>query len=301
MIPDTESAFGHYRPNVFFRSIISFAQNTPHNWFGQQLAQLVRKLVLWRAELPIDMAVGPIKMRCYLRDNNSEKKFVFMPWRFDKRERQLLVDSLPRNGVFVDIGANVGIYTLTAATHLGSRGRIVSLEPNPPAFGRLCFNLTATELGCSDWPTVDALQIGVGAATGEIELHLDPRNLGGSSIAAHAATFAGGNSGGVVRITCKPLLTILEEQVISRIDVLKIDIEGAEDIALLPYLLEAPDAQLPKYMIIENSERLWKLDLVGALGRRGYTVKMRSRMNTVYRRAQPDDRMRVGLGGSRPC
>jgi hypothetical protein len=36
--------------------------------------------------------------------------------------------------------------------------------------------------------------------------------------------------------------------------------------------------------VVENSEHLWKLDLVGALADRGYAIRMRSRMNTVYRR-----------------
>ena len=288
MIPDTQSEFGHYLPNTFFRLLISFSQSAPHNWFGQQLAQIVRKLVVWCVQLPIDVAVGPIKMRCYLRDNNSEKKFVFMPWRFDMRERQLLVRALPHNGVFVDIGANVGIYTLTAATHLGSLGRIVALEPNPPAYGRLCFNVKATQSGRTDWPTIDALQVGVADATGVFELHLDPRNLGGSSIVHHGAALSSSrNSGGGVRIPCKPLLAILEEQAVSRIDVLKIDIEGAEDIALLPYIAGASDDKLPQFIIIVNSEHLWKQDLVGALVRRGYAVQLRSRMNTVYHRAQP--------------
>jgi hypothetical protein len=117
MSPDIESAFGHYGPNGLFQSLIVSAQNSPTNWLGQQFAQMVRKLVMQCGHLPIDVAVGPIRMRCYLRDNLSEKKFVFMPWRFDRLERQLLIKLLPRDGVFVDIGSNVGIYTLTAATH----------------------------------------------------------------------------------------------------------------------------------------------------------------------------------------
>jgi FkbM family methyltransferase len=288
MIPDTHSEFGHYVPNAFFRSLIALSQNAPPHWLGQQLAQIVRKLVLWTARLPIDVAVGPIKMRCYLRDNNSEKKFVFMPWRFDQRERQLLVQALPPDGVFVDIGANVGIYTLTAATHMGPLGRIVALEPNPPAHERLCFNIEATRSGRAQWPKIDALQVGVADASGVLELHLDPNNLGGSSIAPQdTRLFSGSHSAQgerVVRIPCKSLLAILEEQAVSKIDVLKIDIEGAEDIALLPFIAEAPDKTLPRFMIIENSEHLWKQDLVGALANRGYTVQMRSRMNTVYQR-----------------
>ncbi|WP_200179220.1 FkbM family methyltransferase [Ectothiorhodospira mobilis] len=238
MNPDIESEYGYYTSNPVFRKLISFAQRAPQNWFGQQLAQLVRKLVLGWGQLPIDVAVGSIKMRCYLRDNNSEKKFVFMPWRFDKRERELLIDNLPKSGTFVDIGANVGIYTLTAATHMDSRGRVVAMEPNPPAFERLTFNIKATRFGCLDWPRIDALQVGVGDTEAELELHLDPKNLGSSSITTHAAGIAGRNSGGgTVRITCKPLLDILRELSIDRVDVIKIDIEGAEDKALFPYLM----------------------------------------------------------------
>lgn len=287
MVPDTDSDFGRYAPSTFLRSLISFAQNCPHNWLGQQLAQVVRKLVLSAGTLPIDVTVGPIRMRCYLRDNNSEKKFVFMPWRFDQRERQLLLETLPANGVFVDIGANVGIYTLVVATHLSSQGRILALEPNPPAFERLCFNLRATRSGRSEWPAIDALQVAVADDTRELCLHLDRGNLGGSSLAAHGAAVASRDSTAeaeVVRVSCRPLLALLEERSIPRVDAMKIDIEGAEDLALVPYLREATDDKLPKTMVVENSEHLWKLDLVGALADRGYAIQMRSRMNTVYRR-----------------
>lgn len=284
---DNQSAFGRYRLNPFFQALLSFAQNTSQNWLGERLAKLIRKLILAWSKLPIDLTVGPIKMRCYLRDNYSEKKFAFMPWRFDGPERQLLLDIIPCDGTFLDIGANVGIYTLTVATHLNSSGRVVALEPNPPAFQRLCFNLSATQAGRAGWPKVDALQIGVSNRSCELELHTDPGNLGASSVAPNAHVVAGDSETGVVRIACKPLISILEELRIEQVDVIKIDIEGAEDTALFPYFDEAPEASLPRCLIIENNEHLWKLDLPGLLGRKGYRVHMHTRLNTVYLRDQP--------------
>lgn len=263
--------------------LMAFAQRAPHNWLGKQLAQLARKLVVVFARLPIDIAVGSIRMRCYLRDNNSERKFAFMPGRFDAQERRLLLEALPRQGRFVDIGANVGIYTLAVATQLGAGGRILALEPNPPAFARLRFNIEATREGRSDWPQVETLQLGIGATEGEIDLHLDPTNLGGSSVATHAAV-AARTTGGAIRIACRPLLAVLRAHAMERVDALKIDIEGAEDTALLPFLRDAAEHELPDCMIIENSEPLWRQDLVGALQARGYRVQLRARMNTVYRR-----------------
>jgi len=291
MHPDTRSVFGRYQPSAFFRGLISFSQHCPHNWIGQQIAQLLRALVLAYMRLPADVVVEETRMRCYLRDNASENKFVFMPWRFDGRERGLLAAALPRDGVFVDIGANVGIYTLSAATHLGSRGRILAIEPNPPALARLRFNIAATQSSRSDWPTVDTLQLGVSEASATFELHLHPQNLGASSLApAGTSTAVDPSPREVVRITCRPLLEVLQEQSVSRIDALKIDIEGAEDRALVPFLADAPEALLPRLLIVENSQHLWKLDLSGALERRGYRKRMRSRLNTVYELADAANR-----------
>ncbi|RRJ96511.1 FkbM family methyltransferase [Opitutaceae bacterium TAV4] len=286
MIPASEAEFGRHAPGNLLRTLIRLAQNVPRNWLGQQFAQMVRKIVIYCSTLPVDVEVGPIKMRCYIKDNNSEKKFIFMPWRFDRIERGLLCQSLPQDGCFLDIGANVGIYTLTVAAHLGVGGRIVAFEPNPPAFNRLCFNIHATKTGHRAWPEITPLPLGVSDAAGEFRLHLDSGNLGGSSIVRHgdARTAKDACPSGYVNIPCKPLLVILKELKIRRVDAIKIDIEGAEDMALVPYLENAPDELLPNLIIIENSEHQWRRDLVGALARKGYTRQTRSRMNTVYRR-----------------
>ncbi|XAE59343.1 FkbM family methyltransferase [Termitidicoccus mucosus] len=210
-----------------------------------------------------------------------------MPWRFDRIERQLLARTLPRDGCFLDIGANVGIYTLTTAAHLGPSGRIVAVEPNPPALGRLRFNIDATREGCREWPEITVLGVGVSDVAGEFELRLDPANLGGSSLVPceGAAPAQNPNPPGHVRVPCKPLLTILKELDIRRVHAIKIDIEGAEDMALTPYLEAAPDNLLADVIIIENSERQWRRDLPGALAQKGYRPQLRTRMNTVYRRS----------------
>jgi FkbM family methyltransferase len=47
-------------------------------------------------------------------------------------------------GVFVDIGANVGYYTLLAARRVGREGRVIAFEPNPVSLKVLLLN-TAPE------------------------------------------------------------------------------------------------------------------------------------------------------------
>ncbi|MFM2220504.1 MAG: hypothetical protein RLZZ553_252 [Verrucomicrobiota bacterium] len=279
MTPDTTSKFGQHKPSPILSSLISIAQSAPHNWLGKQIAQLVRKIVVFSSKAPIDITIGEIRMRCHLRDNNSEYKFAFMPWRFDELEREYLVKHIPSNGIFVDIGANVGIYSLFVATHLSSSGRIIAMEPNPPAYGRLSFNISSTQEGRKEWPKVELLPVAVADVHQEIDLHLDAKNLGSSSVKNSA------QSVGVVRVKCQPLTEILESLSINKVDAIKIDIEGAEDLALAPYLESAPDASLPDCIVMENSQHLWKLDLVGLLQKRGYRAAITTRMNTVYSRS----------------
>jgi FkbM family methyltransferase len=281
---EPQAPFGHFSPRAGFRRLIEFAQRAPRNAIGKQLAHAARSLYLWRAPSPVDVSVGDIRLRCYLRDNTCERKFVFTPWRFDPLELRAMAAALPANGVFVDVGANVGIYSLTAALLMGSRGRIVALEPYPPAYRRLLFNIEATRTGRVQWPRVDALPVGVSDRDEHRELRIDEGNLGGGSIAAGAARFTERGSTNALTIPCRPLSRILDDCGISRADVLKIDIEGAEDVALQPFLSETVDDRLPRRLIVENSDHLWKCDLRAAITARGYRPLLRSRLNTVYAR-----------------
>lgn len=278
MTGEIESLYGSHRPNMFLRALVAGAQRAPRNAIGRHFAHALRSIVIACASPPLDVEVGAIRMRCRFRDNHSEKKFVFTPWRFDVAERDFLVRALPPDGTFVDIGANVGIYTLTAAMHLGDAGRIIALEPNPAMFARLEFNLGATCGQKGPGPAIDLLPVGVSDIAGSIELHLDEANLGGSSIVDRPA---GGRS---IRIVCRLLATVLQECGVERIDVLKIDIEGAEDRALVPYLEQAPPAGLPANIIIERSEHRWRRDLAGAMADRGYRCILQTRMNRIFSR-----------------
>ena len=120
--------------NKFTEFLVKTAQSMPRNWMGQQLAQIIRKLVMSFADLPIVCSVEDLNFLFYLQDNNSEKKYLFMPWRFDLVERTLLVEAMPDDGIFIDVGANVGIYSLYVARHLGRNGRVLSFEPNQKKF-----------------------------------------------------------------------------------------------------------------------------------------------------------------------
>ncbi len=65
---------------------------------------------------------------------------------------------------------------------------------------------------------------------------------------------------------------------------LKIDIEGAEDVALVPFIEKAGESLLPGLMIIENSEHVWSRDLFGLLAENGYRRILKTRLNSVLKK-----------------
>ena len=280
--PDVISPFGAFAPSRARLRLLRIAQQAPRNLLGKQLAGCARALYRWSSSGPADVCVDELRLRCYLRDNTGERKFVFTPWRFDPLERAELARSLPADGVFVDVGANVGIYTLCAALRLGPTGRILALEPFPAASRRLRYNIAATRMDRTAWPRIEVIEIGASDRDELRELRIDEGNLGGGTIVTGKARFSPTGSCRTLVIRCRPLLDILRDQQVPRVDVLKIDIEGAEDLALVPFLRDAPRDLLPRRIIVENSEELWRLDLAGALRMRGYARRLRTRLNSVF-------------------
>ena len=84
---------------------------------------------------------------------------------------------------------------------------------------------------------------------------------------------------------CRPLLEVLIQESITRIDALKIDVEGAEDRILIPFFNEAEESLWPKLLIIEDARTSWRNGLFSTLSKYGYAVAARTRLNVMMRRS----------------
>jgi FkbM family methyltransferase len=148
---------------------------------------------------------------------------------------------------------------------------VLSIEPNPVVLERLKFNASLNGLD----KRIVTEQAGVSDAEGSFDLTLDDTNLGGSSLVAERSMRK-------INVSCYRLLSLVQKHQLPKIDALKIDIEGAEDKALIPFFAEAPRDLYPKIIILENSPHDWKQDLLGALAKAGYTLQKTTRMNQVW-------------------
>jgi FkbM family methyltransferase len=253
---------------------IAATRAMPANWLGLRIAMLLRKPVIRRTGGGgIDTDLWGLRLRLYPADNGCEKNALFTPQMYDVVERAALARAIaaPRSHgfVFVDIGANAGLYSLFVASRTHDCGKIIAIEPQGEMMRRLLFNIKTNMLH-----SIQVYPVAV-AEEKSVFFSVNYRDRGGSGLADRRL------GGSTIRVGTRSLMWILNASHIDRIDALKIDIEGAEDEALMPFLFAAPASLLPRLIIIEDSNHEWKADLFGKLADCGYRETGRSKHNRI--------------------
>lgn len=122
---------------------------------------------------------------------------------------------VPDDAVIVDIGANIGVFTVWAGIK-APKGRIFAYEPELNTFNQLNKNVRLNDLN-----NVVAYRLGVAGKPGSLTLFVDPRNQEQASLYESLP-------GKEQVIECITLDDILRINQLDRIDILKVDTEGAE-------------------------------------------------------------------------
>ena len=128
----------------------------------------------------------------------------------------LLKKILKKDAIVVDVGANIGWYTLLAAKTVGVNGKVIAFEPAPENY-----RLLKKSIKINNFNNVIAYRLCVSNISGTNKLYLGTQNLGGHSL----KTKSGNNS---IDVKTTTLDTTLKELHVENVDLLKIDVEGAE-------------------------------------------------------------------------
>ncbi len=271
------AGYGQFAPTGLIRALIASTRRCDASWAGKRVAFFLRGLaVRLLGGKPVDIEAMGARMRLSPYNNVCEKRILFTPQYFDPVERALLASRITPDFVFLDIGANIGGYSLFVAANAGPRARIISIEPQPEVFERLIYNIRL-----NDFYTVKALNCAVADLNGDITLFVAAGNKGETSMRIVNADSAGQQ----ISVPSKTLLSIIDEERFERIDAIKLDVEGAEDLVLEPFFREAPEHLRPKLVLMEFSHDRWAADLGRILGECGYSEVMRTRTNVAYERA----------------
>lgn len=267
--------FGTYRPGWQTRLILALSQNTPlgRGKSRKLMAGLVRRLNAGR----LDTVLFGQNVRLHMHNNSSEIKALMKPSQYSRYEFAFAARHLPaQGGVFIDIGANAGLFSLGILGFM-SGGTLIAVEPQPRLFERLKFNLYDLNADKPGRPDIKLFRTAIGPISGDISLSV-PDQLGQAS--AHRLL----GSEQITVVAC-PLIDLLDQCAVTAISLIKVDVEGFEDQVLLPFFEKAPNSLWPQAIVLEHCHHdRWHRDCASFLTELGYSLEGKDRTNLMFLR-----------------
>jgi len=216
-----------------------YARYFPYHWKKEGVVRRFSDLLkLDPDELALSELWFGSQVLCRMCDGYQQRLYYFGTQ--DRKSEELFSRLLRAGDTVLDVGANIGIYTLLAASKVGVHGRVMSLEPIPETFRELRENVRLN--CCKD---VSLYQVAAWQCNGTVQMGcpMDPRR--------HADLYGVGIEGieqSTLTVKAVRIDDLVRSAGISRVDFIKMDIEGAE----LPALRGASEVlwrDRPKLML----------------------------------------------------
>jgi len=166
---------------------------------------------------------------------------------YEETTTRLLKELLSPGMIFMDIGAHVGYFSLLAAREVGAKGKVYAFEPDPSNFSLLVKNAELNGYG-----ELAAFNVAMSNRVGEATLFLSGLDNGRHSTYRQDLPLRGN-----IPIQATTVDTFLEQQGWPEVDLVKIDVEGAERDVLdgMSHFLKQPH---PFGLIVELNPPLLK-------------------------------------------
>jgi FkbM family methyltransferase len=235
--------------NPFALKTINYILSHPN--CQQQKMRSISRFIGWQIHKRLtnnyqDLQLLPdVRLRCY-PDSYSAAAVLYCGL-YDRDEMNFLLRYLRPEDSFLDIGANIGVYTLLAASKIKS-GFIYSFEVLPKNYARLQENLKLNQ-----FDRVKTYEVAIADFTGEISLNLAE----GDSM-----PFITSNANDkTIKVPTDTLDNLLKDRPLDNLTLAKMDIEGAEILAF----------QGAKKMLLEQQRPyVWILEINNAVNNFGH-------------------------------
>ena len=174
---------------------------------------------------------------------------------------------VPECGVFMDVGANIGRYTITLAKKIGLGGRILAFEPCSSSYSTLLNSIHLNNLN-----NVTTLPLALWNKEGCHHIYTKT-NAGSNSLIEDEDAI------GKEQVKTMTLDRLLSMLYLARVDLIKIDVEGAEK-----EVLEGMKNTLllfkPRLIIeVRDNNKSWVDNFLNHLG---YSVQDKKSLNYLY-------------------
>jgi len=182
---------------------------------------IIRPLNLFKGVTQVAGFDKDLKVKLDL-DEWIQQQIYFLGY-FDPTGIRFIKNQLYEGEIFVDIGANIGAYSLIASRLVGKSGKVIAFEPASKSFLRLLKNISLNSI-----TNILPERLAVIDRSTQADLYISgSQNLGMSSIYHHDS-----ETGITEKVEAISLDDYVEKKGISRISLIKIDIEGSEYLAL---------------------------------------------------------------------
>jgi FkbM family methyltransferase len=193
------------------KRLIHFLIKRPASWlacFQTVMAILLRKphVLTRRNGVVIRTKVG-----------NGEGLFCAVAGTEYEPEMRWFLDQMKPNQCFVDVGANVGIYSLHASRRIGKEGKVYAFEPTPETFEILNTNIQLNRLN-----HIHTFMLALSDKNGSLELVMGDRP------ASNSVATQSDKTSESTTIEAVTLDHFCSTHAVKKIDFVKVDIEGGE-------------------------------------------------------------------------
>jgi FkbM family methyltransferase len=265
----------------------NYVRFSPLPWGKTRVYEFCRDYINFYDMRRVVRTTEGVKLYCSSEDLIQSFIMYFGMW--DPHITRYLQARLQPGDVLVDVGANIGYYTLLGSKLVGPAGKVVAIEASPRTYASLQQNIERNRA-----ENVRAVNAAASNQRGTVQVFAGtPDNIGGTSIMPrHGAVEA--------TVDAFPLADLLDSEELARASVIKIDVEGAEAFVLRGLLDSADRIGKATEIIVEitpdwissdgtSAEDL--LDEFRALGFHTYELRTQGTAdylskprNTVHRR-----------------
>lgn len=164
-----------------------------------------------------------LKLNLFIKDWIQAN--LFFLGHYENAELLFLKSILKEGDTFIDLGTNIGLFSLTASKIVGNKGIVISFEPFSKNYDTFIYNIELNHL--KDFNIVPEKKA-IGKSDSTLTLYSNSHDSNMGMVSTRKRTHTHKES-----VESTKLDTYLEEKEINRVDLIKIDIEGHEKEALV--------------------------------------------------------------------
>lgn len=202
----------HFREGDLLRVIKTYLRN-----FSSRERILEWRKLKSETDAVIIRAGERSSIKLYTDSVLSETIFV---GRFENAELDFIKHYLNKNDVFIDIGANSGLFTIIGAEAVGPQGKVYAFEPVKKTFSRLSENVRL-----NGFENVTLFNAGLSDTDGELEMHTSAEGFDAWN---SFGTPTAGSKFNREKVPVFSMDSWLNSEKVSEVALIKIDVEGWE-------------------------------------------------------------------------